>query len=203
MVGCTSPNGVHEPDADVDAHEAPLVGPGVPIGTVLAFAGPVAPEGWLACDGSEVGRDDYPELFGTIGVAHGGGDGATTFHLPDYRGRFLRGVDDGAGRDLEAELREEANDGGNRGDRVGSVQGPATALPSAPFEAAMAGEHRHGYEAASFDWLRVSSTTGIVVPHAGRAIETDPAGQHGHEITGGDAETRPENAAVLFVIRAE
>src|SRR5580692_10411038 len=84
-------------------------GPGLaPSGAVMAFAGASAPEGWLVCDGSAVSRTQYATLFAAIGTAHGSGDGTTTFQLPDYRGRFLRGVDDGQGRDPDAATRTAA-----------------------------------------------------------------------------------------------
>ena len=64
----------------------------VPAGCVMAFAGGgTAPNGWFICDGHEVSRSAYPALFAVIGVTYGSGDGSTTFNLPDFRGRFLRG----------------------------------------------------------------------------------------------------------------
>lgn len=47
----------------------------------------VAPSGWLMQDGSAVSRTTYADLFAEIGVAHGAGNGTTTFNLPDSRGR--------------------------------------------------------------------------------------------------------------------
>ncbi len=98
-----------------------------PSGAILAFGGSAAPDGWLICDGSAVSRTQYPSLFAAIGVAHGSGDGATTFNLPDYQGRFLRGVDHGAGRDPDAATRTAASPGGNVGDAVGSLEDDAYA----------------------------------------------------------------------------
>lgn len=54
--------------------------------------------GWLICNGSNVLRATYPDLFDAIGTAYGAGDGSTTFGLPDLRGRVPVGVDGGAGR---------------------------------------------------------------------------------------------------------
>ncbi len=48
--------------------------------------------GWLLCDGSQVSRAKYANLFGVVGTTHGVGDGSTTFNLPDLRGRFPLGV---------------------------------------------------------------------------------------------------------------
>ena len=72
---------------------------GSEIGTVSAFAMPTAPEGWLVCDGSAISRTDYADLFATIGTVWGAGDEISTFNLPDLRGEFVRGFDDGRGVD--------------------------------------------------------------------------------------------------------
>ena len=96
-----------------------------PAGTIIPFAGATAPEGWALCDGSTVSRTTYVALYSALGDAWGNGDGSTTFHLPDLRGRFLRGVDGGAGRDLDSGSRTPSNTGGNSADAVGSVQDDA------------------------------------------------------------------------------
>ncbi|MGV1079714.1 MAG: phage tail protein [Candidatus Nanopelagicales bacterium] len=60
----------------------------VPTGTVLEFAGTVAPAGYLLFYGGEaVSRAGYPKLFGVLGTTWGAGDGSTTFNLPNKAGR--------------------------------------------------------------------------------------------------------------------
>jgi hypothetical protein len=98
----------------------------LPAGTVLPFAGAVAPSGWALCDGSTVSRANNPELYLAVGDAWGNGDGSTTFHLPDMRGKFMRGTDNAAGNDPDSGTRTAANAGGNVGDNVGTVQGDGT-----------------------------------------------------------------------------
>lgn len=95
----------------------------VPTGTVMTFAGPASqvPAGWLLCDGAELDRTAHAPLFAVIGTAHGHGDGATTFQLPDYRGMFLRGVDHGRTVDPDRFARGNFA-GGNVDDAVGSYQ---------------------------------------------------------------------------------
>jgi microcystin-dependent protein len=66
-------------------------GIGIVTGSIVAFAGSVAPSGWLVCNGSAVSRTTFADLFTTIGTRWGIGDGTTTFNLPDLRGRFLHG----------------------------------------------------------------------------------------------------------------
>lgn len=67
------------------------------IGTVVDFAGALAPSGWLLCYGQAISRTAYTALFQTIGTAHGVGDGSTTFNVPDLRGRASFGRDDMGG----------------------------------------------------------------------------------------------------------
>lgn len=73
-------------------------GVGTP-GAVQFFASTSAPSGWLKANGAAVSRTTYAALFSAIGVTFGAGDGTTTFNLPDLRGEFLRGYDDGRGVD--------------------------------------------------------------------------------------------------------
>jgi microcystin-dependent protein len=66
-------------------------------GSIFAYAGITAPTGYLECDGSEISRSTYAELFAAIGTTFGTGDGSTTFNLPDMRGRVAVGTGQGAG----------------------------------------------------------------------------------------------------------
>jgi microcystin-dependent protein len=163
-----------------------------PPGTVVAFAGTNLPSGWLLCDGSAVNRTTYAGLFGAIGIAHGGGDGVATFNLPDYRGRFLRGVDGAAGRDPDSANRAAPQTGvaivtggpGNTGNSVGSVQGDA--LASHTHNAV----HTHGaYAAAGNQFTAISDIDGDTLT---TYIPTQPFG---------GSETRPRNVAVTFIIK--
>lgn len=69
------------------------------VGLVGAFAHSGTPTGWLTCNGALVSRTTYASLFTKIGITYGAGDGTTTFALPDLRGQFIRGWDNGAGID--------------------------------------------------------------------------------------------------------
>lgn len=69
------------------------------VGAVQFFAMDSPPDGWLKANGAEVSRATYSDLFAAIGTTFGSGDGSTTFDLPDLRGEFLRGWDDGRGVD--------------------------------------------------------------------------------------------------------
>lgn len=81
----------------------PILGPGGggsgggnPIGTIISFMGLAAPAGYLVCDGAEYRLSEYPALADLFRRQFGranyfGGDGTTTFAVPDMRNLFLRG----------------------------------------------------------------------------------------------------------------
>ncbi|WP_346354998.1 phage tail protein [Azotosporobacter soli] len=85
-------------------------GYGVPVGSVVYLAQQSAPEGWLKADGSAILRTQYADLFTAVGTMFGAGDGSTTFNLPDLRGEFVRGFDDGRGIDGNRALGSWQND---------------------------------------------------------------------------------------------
>jgi microcystin-dependent protein len=70
-----------------------------PAGTVITVAMNTAPTGYLKANGAVVSRSTYAALFAAIGTTFGAGNGSTTFALPDLRGEFIRGWDDGRGVD--------------------------------------------------------------------------------------------------------
>lgn len=80
-----------------------------PTGTIISFMGLIAPDGYLICDGSELNIDVFPELANHFETQFGaknhfGGDGTTTFALPDLRNEFLRGYHGGADTELSGEV---------------------------------------------------------------------------------------------------
>ena len=68
----------------------------VPIGSVLPFAGVSPPGGWFVCDGHAVSRTTYAVLFSQLGTYWGGGDGTSTFNIPNFVNRVPVGYGSGA-----------------------------------------------------------------------------------------------------------
>ena len=66
------------------------------IGNVILFGGTFAPVGWQTCDGSLLPISQYDALFALIGTTYGG-DGQTTFAVPDLRGRIPVSQGQGSG----------------------------------------------------------------------------------------------------------
>jgi microcystin-dependent protein len=67
----------------------------IPVGAIIPMAAPSVPAGFLECNGATLKRSDYPALFSLIGTTYGAGDSSTTFLLPDLRGEWIRGWDNG------------------------------------------------------------------------------------------------------------
>lgn len=115
-----------------------------PVGSLMAFAGALGPAipatasppsggasgdnvtqaleawGWMLCDGRTLDTHLYPELFATLGYLYGGS--GASFCIPDYRGWFWRGADDGAGTDPDAASRTDPAGGSATNQGVGSRQ---------------------------------------------------------------------------------
>lgn len=66
------------------------------IGEIRIFAGTYAPDGWLLCDGTTYPVNQFQALFSVISNIYGG-DGRTTFKVPDLRNRAAMGAGSGAG----------------------------------------------------------------------------------------------------------
>lgn len=63
----------------------------LPIGSIICYPSPICPEGFMPCDGRELSKQAYPELYAVIKNTWGETD--TTFFLPDLQGLFVRGWD--------------------------------------------------------------------------------------------------------------
>jgi microcystin-dependent protein len=168
----------------------------LPAGVILPFGGDVPPDGWAICDGSVVNRVEYAELFNAIGTNWGHGNGTTTFHLPDLRGRFMRGKNAGTGRDPLAGSRTAANTGGATGDATGSVQSHGFSSHNHG-----GGNHQHGLTRAIFQSVSPAYEHGYDNVH-GRPEGGTPVNFSGSTVSSqGDGDNRPINANVTYIIK--
>lgn len=147
-------------------------GSGIAPGTIAHFAANSTPAGWLKANGATVSRTTYAALFLAIGTTYGAGDGSTTFALPDLRGEFLRGLDDGRGVDS--------------GRGIGTAQ--AGQMPS----------HQHIYQDVSNMSLGNFSTSGGSGMDNGAFVERTTQATGG---TSNASENRPRNVAALACIK--
>ena len=164
----------------------------VPAGNVGYFAGATAPAGWLIANGANVSRTTYAALFAYIGTMYGAGDGSTTFALPDLRGTFLRALDSGRGVDT--------------GRTLGSTQSGAVQNHVHGGTTNADGAHSHLIP-GSYRTLAGGTFFGGTGGNMGGGTATATDGAHAHAFTtgnptsGGAAETRPINVALLACIK--
>ena len=139
----------------------------VPIGAILPYAGTTAPDGYLFCDGSEIERTKFGDLFDIIGVFYNGVApliGVNTFRLPDLRGRFALGKDnmDNAGT-IPVSTGGYVDAGGGTAGRVADVQATVVAgsagQSSVSLTLANLPEHSHTLRTATQDYSAVAVTT--------------------------------------------
>ena len=103
--------------------------PLIPPGVIVPFGGNTPPVGWLLCDGSEVRKSQYNELFLAIGFnfkdpSEVSDNGVNYFGLPDLRGRFALGLDNmggvSAGRVTSSGATEIGNNLGSESVTIGT-----------------------------------------------------------------------------------
>lgn len=188
-------------------------------GMVASFARKTAPAGWLKANGAAISRTTFAGLFEAIGTTFGAGDGVTTFNIPDMRGEFVRGLDDGRGIDPgrllgsgQAAMLEAHNHEATTSADGGHVHNATATIDAA-------GEHTHispraanssvGNGAPNLTTANGwNGTTAASLPagdHTHTATVTmDVAPSHTHTVTvnkTGGTETRSRNVALLFCIK--
>lgn len=164
--------------ADKSVTDALQAGAASFTGSVAMFARSTPPAGWLKANGALVSRTTYAALFGAIGTAFGAGDGATTFALPDLRGEFWRGWDDGRGADS------------------GRAFGSAQAQNVQPHMHSLPGNILVGSMGSS--GLNTGVAGGSAYSVVGQIADTGASWWTGST---GTTETRPRNIALLACIK--
>ena len=164
-----------------------------PAGTVIWTARSTAPTGYLKANGAAVSRTTYATLFSAIGTQFGAGDGSTTFNLPDLRGEFVRGLDDGRGIDAGRTLgstQADQNKQHNHGGTTSTASLTGTFTP---------GSHVTNPTGVFSDGGNVGSPEEGDFNN-GRRIDLDVS--HSHTISNdGGTESRPRNVALLGCIK--
>ena len=142
---------------------------GIPIGAILPYAGLTAPYGFLFCDGSEIEKTKYSDLFDIIGTTYNGIAsllGVGTFKLPDLRGRFALGKDnmDNAGTVPVATGGYVDAGGGTAGrvpDTKAQTLGGDAGQSSVTLSLANLPEHSHTLSSARQEYSAIAVTTTI------------------------------------------
>jgi len=171
---------------------------GVPTGAVFCVAVATIPSGYLECNGTAVNRSTFAALFALIGTQYGAGNGSTTFNLPDLRGEFVRGFDNGRGVDSGRSIassqtaQNQSHSHGANANATSNVNDPG---------------HKHnarGYGnqddgGNQFTGSNNSSTRSNAINNAntGISVSTNVSVSVANE--GG--ESRPRNVAMMYIIK--
>lgn len=171
------------------------------VGRIEQYAATIPPKNTIKANGAELNRSLFWRLWkhaqesGNLSDQaskekgqFGTGDGVNTFTLPDYRGYFLRGLDDGHGVDA--------------GRGLGTLQDSDNKSHSHGMSAA--GNHRHSFSRPKGDQYHNNGGHGNSWYGASANVTTytNTTGNHTHSIAAsGGAESRPINVSVMFCIR--
>ncbi|CAQ43912.1 phage tail protein [Stenotrophomonas maltophilia] len=167
--------------ADItDLHSERLL----PAGMVAHFPTGGPPPGWLRCNGADVSRTTYADLFAVIGTLFGSANDMT-FRLPDLRGEFVRGWDDGRGVD--------------GGRALGSLQAATEVLSSWGASAGGLVSGQYQYSLADFGVHTTNADSSRQVNNvgSGRLSRMDSINGGGLTLIG----VRPRNVALLACIK--
>jgi microcystin-dependent protein len=156
-----------------------------PAGTIIWSARNTAPTGYLKANGAAISRTTYATLFSAIGTTFGSGDGSTTFNVPDLRGEFARGWDDGRGIDT--------------GRTFGSAQASANLAHT---HGITDPGHAHTVQYNNGAWNTGTSGNTAVAADQGTSPRATTTVSTGITVnSSGDTEARPRNIALLACIK--
>ena len=175
---------------------------GVPSGSVFCMAVATVPSGYLECNGAAVSRSTYSVLFAIIGTAYGTGNGSSTFNLPDLRGEFVRGFDNGRGVDSGRSIASsQSSQFGQHNHNVSASSSSSVTDPG----------HQHSMSVGFFNSVNSggalsfkdagtsnrinTATTGISVSTSTSISQSNRGG------TSNSSETRPRSIAMMYVIK--
>lgn len=189
-----------------------LTNASVPAGQIGHFFRASAPAGWLWANGAAVSRTTYATLWSAMGSPNTG-DGSTTFTLPDLRGEFLRGWDNGRGVDAgrvlgsaqAAAMLNHTHGGTTNPDGVHAhgISDPGHTHTYAEYGGNSGSGDGEAYDAGGFRMRTFNRTTNSGA--TGISINNSVAHTHaftsGEPSAGGGAETRPRNVAMLACIK--
>lgn len=160
----------------------------MPVGSVMMYAhADIESAHWKVCDGSELAKAEYPELFAAIGVIWNRGEDVNNdlFRLPDLQGMFVRGVNGNRADDYkDPNVDTRVNTAGVASLTVGSFQKHEIK------------EHNHTVDMKKELFDQTEEQEGLAIDGTDGGVMFDTKG------TGG-AETRPNNVYMHYIIKVK
>jgi len=175
---------------------------GVPSGAVFCIAVASVPSGYLECNGAAVSRTTYAALFAVIGTQYGSGNGSSTFNIPDLRGEFIRGFDNGRGVDSGRSVASSQSHQHPQHDHAVSASSSSSVTDPGHTHTANYGQGNLVSSGGAFG-LRDSGTANrINSNNTGISVSTSTSiSQSQRGGTSNSSETRPRNIAMMYVIK--
>ncbi|HIH5529521.1 TPA: phage tail protein [Escherichia coli] len=149
-------------------------GSALPVGVPVPWPSATPPTGWLKCNGAAFSAEEFPELAKAY----------PTNKLPDLRGEFIRGWDDGRGVDAGRQLLS------SQGDAIRNIEGFADGGIGMSFDAIRGAFYDAGTRSARMP----NNTTTI--------DKTDDLGFDASRVVPTANENRPRNIAFNYIVRA-
>ena len=149
-------------------------GSALPVGVPVPWPSATPPTGWLKCNGAAFSAEEYPELAKAYPINK----------LPDLRGEFIRGWDDGRGVDAGRQLLS------SQGDAIRNIEGFADGGIGMSFDAIRGAFYDAGTRSARMP----NNTTDIG--------KTDDLGFDASRVVPTANENRPRNIAFNYIVRA-
>jgi len=159
-----------------------------PTGAMFPYAGATAPpmgatpNAWLLCDGTAYSRTTYAALFAVVSTTYGVGDGATTFNVPDTRGRMVVGK--GTHADVDALGDNDGTALANRGPKHQHTIYDPTHLHTITMDYQFEGAGADDFKLSDGSTVKKQGTTGSSNA-ASTGIKVNPAGA-ASSVTPGD-----------------
>ena len=178
---------------------------GVPSGAVFCIAVASVPSGYLECNGQSVSRTTFAALFAVIGTQYGSASGST-FNVPDLRGEFIRGFDNGRGVDSGRSIaspQSDQNDSHNHSVSITTNTASLTGTVTRIAETfASSGQTTGVFTKTSS--INSSNTPSRVDSSGAAGFSMDAS--HNHSVSGNTAnqggnESRPRNIAMMYIIK--
>ena len=166
---------------------------GVPSGAVFCIAVASVPSGYLECNGQSVSRTTFAALFAVIGTQYGASN-SSTFKVPDLRGEFIRGFDNGRGVDSGRSVASSQSDQNKQHNHSAS----SSSSVSDP-------GHTHTMNFNQGNIISSGGAFGLKDSGTANRINSNSTGISVSTSTSigndGGNETRPRNVAMMYVIK--
>ena len=175
---------------------------GVPSGAVFCIAVASVPSGYLECNGAAVSRTTYAALFAVIGTQYGSGNGSSTFNIPDLRGEFIRGFDNGRGVDSGRSVASSQSHQHPQHDHAVSASSSSSVTDPGHTHTANYGQGNLVSSGGAFGLRNSGTANRINSNNTGISVSTSTSiSQSQRGGTSNSSETRPRNIAMMYVIK--